>query len=61
MMGRILESTSSFGLMALFLLGNFPGGTLVMAASCNTHHLSGWDWLLSILIPFFGLIKGVAC
>jgi hypothetical protein len=61
MMGRIMESMGSFGLMALFILGNFPVGTIVMAASCSSRELSGWDWVLSVIIPFFGLIKGVAC
>jgi hypothetical protein len=56
-----MESIGSIGLMALFILGNFPVGTIVMAASCSSRELSGWDWVLSVIIPFFGLIKGVAC
>jgi hypothetical protein len=60
-MGRILESVGGFGLMALFLLGNFPGGTIVMATACNTRRLDGWDWVLSVIIPFFGLIRSVTC
>jgi len=32
-----------------------------MAMSCNTRRLDGWDWVLSVIIPFFGLIKAVVC
>ena len=46
---------------ALFLLAYFPGGTIAMALSCSGRKLDGWDWILSVFIPFYGLIKAVLC
>lgn len=60
-MGRLLETVGGFGFACLFFVGNFPGGTILMAMSCNTRRLDGWDWVLSVIIPFFGLIKAVVC
>jgi len=39
----------------VFLLGQFPGGTIIMAMSCS--RLTGWDWVFSVIIPFYGLLK----
>ena len=39
----------------------FPGGTILMAVSCNSHDLSGWDWVLSVVIPAFGLVRAGSC
>jgi hypothetical protein len=60
-MSRILETIGSLGLLIIFFLGQFPGGTIFMAARCDSYRLSGWDWVLSVIVPFFGLIKGVSC
>lgn len=47
--------------VAFFLLGQFPGGTIFMALMCDSRRLDGWDWVLSVIIPFYGLIKGMMC
>jgi hypothetical protein len=60
-MRGIAESIGSIGIGILFMLGNFPGGTVTMALSCNARRLDGWDWVLSVIIPFYGLIKAIAC
>lgn len=57
-MNDFIEGIIAYGIYAIFLLGQFPGGTIFMAVSCNSRHLSGWDWVLSVIIPFFGLFKG---
>ena len=43
----------------IFLLGQFPGGTIVMALSCRSSRLDGWDWVLSVIIPFYGIFKSL--
>ena len=43
----------------LFLLIYFPGGTILMATTCNARSLGGWDWVLSVIIPAFGLLKSL--
>lgn len=48
-----------FGIM--FLLAYFPGGTIAMALSCSGSRLDGWDWILSVFIPFYGLITAMFC
>jgi len=60
-MKDILGGAAGFLIAGLFFLGQFPGGTITMALSCSGHRLSGWDWVLSVVIPFYGLIKAVAC
>jgi len=51
------------GLMfvAYFLLGQFPGGTIFMAIMCDSRNLDGWDWVLSVIIPFYGFFVGLGC
>lgn len=40
----------------------FPGGVIIMGASCSgTAKIDGWDWLFSIFIPFYGVIVGMLC
>lgn len=58
-MSKILESSFAMLLWAVFLLGQFPGGTIVMALKCNSTRLDGWDWVLSVVIPFYGLAKAL--
>lgn len=43
----------------IFMLGQFPGGTILMALRCDSHRLNGWDWVLSVVIPFYGLFKAL--
>lgn len=55
----LFESASSLALMALFAVVYFPGGTILMALSCDSRKLDGWDWVLSVIIPAYGLIKSL--
>jgi hypothetical protein len=48
-------TTSAYGI--IYLLTSFPGGTILMALSCDSHRLDGWDWVLSVIIPFYGIFK----
>lgn len=45
--------------VALFAAGQFPGGTIIMALSCSKHNLDGWDWVLSVVVPFYGVMKAL--
>mgnify|MGYP000681133212 CR=1 FL=1 len=58
-MGRLFEQVGGFLFVAVFLLIQFPGGTIFMALSCNSRRLDGWDWVLSVIIPGYGLFKGL--
>lgn len=53
----------AWGLVGIivYLLTSFPGGTLVMAGACGSHKLSGIDWVLSVIIPAYGVIRGLTC
>ncbi len=44
-----------------FMIGQFPGGTITMALTCNSRNLDGWDWVLSVIVPFFGMFKAFTC
>lgn len=46
-------------MMLVFALIYFPGGTILMAVVCNSRRLDGWDWVLSVVIPAYGLIKAL--
>ena len=56
-MKQVLEGMMSGGIGLLFMVGNFPGGTILMAVSCRSNRLDGWDWVLSVIIPFYGFFK----
>jgi hypothetical protein len=58
-MSKVFDNVAGAGLFILFLFINFPGGTIMMALSCNTRRLDGWDWVLSVVIPGFGLFKSL--
>ena len=58
-MKNLFENTASILFVGIFLLGQFPGGTIVMALSCRSSRLDGWDWVLSVIIPFFGVFKAL--
>ena len=58
-MDRILGAGFGGLMMLVFALIYSPGGTIVMALSCNSRRLDGWDWVLSVIIPAYGLIKAL--
>lgn len=60
-MRRLIDQIGTLFFLVLFLLGQFPGGTIFMALRCDSYNLTGWDWVLSVVVPFFGLIKGATC
>jgi len=56
-MDRLFHTGLSGLLFVAFLLIYFPGGTILMAMVCNSRRLDGWDWVLSVIIPAYGLAK----
>ena len=59
MLKELGSSIGSVVIIGVFLLGQFPGGTILMAIKCDSHRLTGWDWVLSVIIPFFGVFKAL--
>lgn len=59
MLKRMLESTIGIMIVLFFLVVYFPGGTILMALSCDSRRLDGWDWVLSVVVPAYGLIKSI--
>ena len=59
MISRLFESAMGIALFLLFTVLYFPGGTIVMALACNSRRLDGWDWVLSVVIPAYGVIKAL--
>ncbi|MER9302447.1 hypothetical protein NKJ06_12275 [Mesorhizobium sp. M0293] len=57
MLKGLFDSVAGFAIFLLMLVIYFPGGTIIMALSCNSRKLDGWDWVLSVIIPGFGLLK----
>lgn len=55
MLKGIFEGGATLFMVAFFMVLNFPGGTIVMALGCNHSRLSGLDWVLSVVIPGYGL------
>jgi hypothetical protein len=55
----MFQQISGVFLAIIFMLGQFPGGTILMALRCDSHRLNGWDWVLSVVIPFYGLFKAL--
>lgn len=45
----------------IYALVGFPGGTIAMALACEARDLDGWDWVLSVIIPAYGLISAIFC
>ncbi len=43
--------------LLFFLVAHFPGGTIIMALSCRKWDVDGWDWVLSVFIPMYGVLK----
>ena len=60
MLEKLAEASGGIIIGVFFLLVNFPGGTIFMALGCNTRRLDGWDWVLSVIIPAYGLFKGLS-
>lgn len=58
-MKRVGEG-AGFGVMLIFFLAaNFPGGTIIMWQSCRARYLDGLDWVLSVVVPFYGPAKAL--
>ena len=59
--GAFMELKLSAGYAGLLFLAfafiSFPGGAILMALACNSRRLDGWDWVLSVIIPAYGLMK----
>ena len=47
--------------LAFFVVAGFPGGTILMAVSCNSRSLDGWDWVLSVVVPMYGFFVSAGC
>lgn len=58
-MQRLFDGALTGILFVAFALFYFPGGTILMAMACNSRRLDGWDWVLSVIIPAYGLAKVV--
>jgi len=52
-------------LMIVFILGFLilwlPGGPIIMGMSCNGRGIDGMDWILSIFVPFYGVLEAMVC
>lgn len=59
MFNQLLENALGTAALLLFLVIYFPGGTILMALSCDSRRLDGWDWVLSVIIPGYGLAKSL--
>jgi hypothetical protein len=59
MFKQAFESAAGVAIFLLFLVVYFPGGTIMMALSCDSRKLDGWDWVLSVIIPGYGLFKSL--
>ncbi|MBL4543400.1 MAG: hypothetical protein JKP98_24250 [Rhodobacteraceae bacterium] len=53
------EALFRITLIAVGAVLYFPGGTILMALSCDSRKLDGWDWVLSVVIPGFGVVKTI--
>lgn len=59
--GDKIFSTVFGGLFfAAYLVSGFPGGTIAMAVMRNSSELHPLDWLASVVIPFYGILKAFA-
>jgi len=59
MFEKLFESTLGIFFVVGGLVAYFPGGTILMALSCNSRRLDGWDWVLSVVVPFYGVFKTI--
>ncbi len=60
-MKGFFDNATGIVMFFLFLLAQFPGGTVFMAMRCESIDLTGWNWVLSVVMPFYGLIHGLTC
>ena len=44
-----------------FLILWFPGGLIIMGTQCHGSKIDGWDWIFSVLVPFYGVIEAMVC
>lgn len=57
----MFEKIGTGMIVFFYLLLLFPGGTITMALACKARDLDGWDWVLSVIIPAYGLISAIMC
>lgn len=58
-MQRAWDSAAQIlGFVAMVLIW-FPGGTVFMAVMVPGWKLDGLDWVLSVVMPGYGLIRGL--
>ncbi len=57
MLKQMLDSTVGIIMILFFLVAYFPGGTILMAVSCDSRRLDGRDGVLSVVVPCYGLAK----
>jgi len=39
----------------------FPGGLIAMMSSCRDKGIDHWDWLFSVVVPFYGIAEAMVC
>lgn len=45
-----------------FLVFWFPGGPIIMGAACHGKpSIDTMDYILSVIVPFYGAIVGIVC
>jgi hypothetical protein len=54
---ELLEGSIGIIFFIMFTLLNFPGSTILMASLYNSRNLDGLDWVLSVIIPGYGVAK----
>lgn len=59
-MNRLGNFLAGGGIVIIWLVMWFPGGTILMALTNDSRKLDGWDWVLSVIIPGYGFVKSVA-
>ena len=55
------ELAVGIAIIVLFQFLCFPGGTIFMALMCDSRRLDGWDWIMSVFVPSYGVIAGLFC
>lgn len=59
-MGDLGEKLFGGVFFAAYLVAGFPGGTIAMAAMRDSSELHTFDWIASVIIPFYGILKAFA-
>lgn len=47
-------------IVVVIAVAGFPGGTIAMAVMRHSSELHTSDWIASIIIPFYGILKAFA-